>query len=158
MPLPLCDDHMRTHAFRAQHGWPVGADGTDDLCRWCCGLDLDAGCGAARLQVTTLLCDACGKAWCESCLRSGLGNEYVDALLGGGDGEWKCIVCDPQLMGRALAKAGPAAAAAETAAAASAVAAVAAAKAAREAKAALAAEEEVLYLSESAAEMSGEED
>lgn len=172
MPLPLCDDHVRAHAYRAEHGWPLGADGTEDVCRWCCGLDLDAATtGEARHEVTTLLCDACGKAWCESCLRSGLGGGFVDALLQPEEEEWRCLVCDQQLMGKAIALARPAAASAEARAAAAAVEAARAAAAARaEAKAAREAaaaargaredlEDEIVYLSDSAVgEASGEED
>jgi len=43
LPLPLCDDHCRRHARLAIDGWPKAVDGTDDACRLCCGLDLDAG-------------------------------------------------------------------------------------------------------------------
>jgi len=100
MPLPLCDDHCRAQVYRQEHGWPKDEDGTDALCRWCCGLDLDAVGDAGKEEVVSLLCDRCGCAWCASCLGSALGSNYVEKIMGDEEGEWLCPLCKPALVKR----------------------------------------------------------
>lgn len=100
LPVALCVIHASRNAELLADGWPKGDDDEEDACRWCCGLSLDAlDRPVASMEVSTVLCDTCGKAWCSECISSNLGHEYwahVAALPD--DQQWRCFYCDPGLL------------------------------------------------------------
>eukprot|EP00962_Isochrysis_galbana_P058351 scaffold31402_cov67-Isochrysis_galbana.AAC.1 len=69
----------------------------DDTCSWCFGYHQPATSpgSASPSENDLFLCDApgCGRAFCERCIRSNLGEAQVEAVR---EAEpWRCLACAP---------------------------------------------------------------
>ena len=100
LPVALCAIHANSIHQLLSTGWPKGEDDEEDACRWCCGLSLDAlDRPVTAVDCSTVLCDACGKAWCSECIGSNLGVAAWKAIESlPEDQEWHCFYCDPSLL------------------------------------------------------------
>lgn len=100
LPVALCVIHATRNNQLITDGWPKGDDDEEDACRWCCGLSLDAlDRPVASMEVSTVLCDTCGKAWCSECISANLGQEYWSHVASlPDDATWHCFYCDPALL------------------------------------------------------------